>query len=550
MIGGLEDALMVEVVPLDYRKLQYRPLFLDYLHRFEALSAFFPGDPFRSDSYRVVARELDSREHPREPVVRALDALNRRLGADEATLASLEALREGALAVVTGQQVGLFGGPLYTLYKALTAVRLARWASETLDRKVVPVFWMDADDHDFDEVRHFSLLSSSNELVDLRYEPSDSELRLPVGARRLGPAIETVLSAASSALPPSEFRDELIEVLSRCYAPGRTLAEAFGGFLLHATRGTGLAVVDPALPELKGLARGLFAREVSEDGTSSAAVRATTERLVALGYHAQASTTDSQLNLSYAKPERHALVREGSGIRLAPEEKAIPRQEVERRIQGEPECFSPNVLLRPLYQDTLLPTLAYVAGPNELAYFAQLKDVYAHFGVTMPLVATRNSFTVVERRDAKFLERYGLDWTRLQSDDESPLNEILRQHTPPQLEEDLTRARSCIQDITQAIARDLASVDPTLVPTAESTRGKLLHHLGELESKALRAVKRKNETVRNQFLSTRTALFPGFDLQERRLSPLVFLSKHGWHFSRMIEEGCDPGAKAHLLLYT
>jgi bacillithiol biosynthesis cysteine-adding enzyme BshC len=541
---------MVDVVPLDYRKLSYRPLFLDYLHRFEPLSSFFPGDPFLPQSWGLVARDLDSRKHPRRAVAGALGKLNRDLGGDEAALESLSLLSEGALAVVTGQQVGLFGGPLYTLYKALTAVRVARLASSALDRKIVPLFWMDADDHDFDEVRHLSLLSSSNELVDLRYDANDAERRLPVGARRLEPSIETVLSASSSALPPSEFRDEILEVLSRCYAPGRTLAEAFGSFLLHATRGTGLAVVDPALRELKALGSGLFAREVSEDGASSAKVRATTERILALGYHAQANTTDSQLNLFYANPERHALAREDSGFRLSADGAIVSRDEVERRVRDEPERFSPNVLLRPLYQDTLLPTLAYVAGPNELAYFAQLKDVYAHFGVTMPLIATRNSFTVVERRDARFLERYDLDWTRLQSDDESLLNEILRRHTPPQLEEDLTRARSCIHDITQAIARDLASVDPTLVPAAESTRGKLLHHLGELESKALRAVKRKNETVRNQFLATRTALFPGFDLQERRLSPLVFLDKHGWHFSRMIEESCDPGAKSHLLLYT
>jgi bacillithiol biosynthesis cysteine-adding enzyme BshC len=550
MIGELEAGLMVEVVPLDYRKLWYRPLFLDYLHRFRALSPFFFGDPFLPESWRLVARELESREHPREAVGRALERLNRDLGADDRALKSLEALREGALAVVTGQQVGLFGGPLYTLYKALTAVRLARWASATLDRNVVPLFWMDADDHDFDEVRQFSLLSSSNELVDLRYESHDSARRLPVGARRLEPAIEAVLSASSSALPPSEFREEILEILSRCYAAGRTLAEAFGSFLLHATRNTGLAVIDPAVRELKGLGGELFTREVREGGASSASVRSATERLLALGYHAQASTTDSHLNLFYARPERHALVKEGSGIRLSSDGKTLSREDVERRIRDEPECFSPNVILRPLYQDTLLPTLAYVAGPNELAYFAQLKDVYSHFGVTMPLIATRNSFTVVERREARFLERYGLDWTRFQSDDESLLNEILHQHTPPQLEEDLTRARSCIQDITQAIARDLASVDPTLVTTAESTRGKLLHHLGELESKALRAVKRKNETVRNQFLATRTALFPGFDLQERRLSPLVFLGKHGWHFARMIEEGCDPAAKAHLVLYT
>jgi bacillithiol biosynthesis cysteine-adding enzyme BshC len=540
---------MTEIMPLDYRKLPYKPLFLDYLHRYAAVSEFFPGDPFEGESWEKVARELDAATHPRSAVARALIDLNRDLGADDAALSSLTALQEGALAIVTGQQVGILGGPLYTLYKALSAVRVARSASSKLGRPVVPLFWMDADDHDFDEVRHAHLLSTSGELVSVRYEAEGAESRAPVGGRRLEPAIEKVLEAVSRTLPPSEFNGELLQALG-AYTPGRSFGEAFGSLLLCLTRGSGLAIVDPSLPALKRLAIDLFRRALQEGPASRERVRETTRKLVDRGYHAQASPVDSQLNLSYARPDRHPISVEGSGLRLAPDGDVLPRQEVERRLDDEPECFSPNVLLRPVYQDTLLPTLAYVAGPSELAYFAQLRGLYAHFGVTMPLVAPRASFTVVERSQARFLERYGVDLTRLNSDDESLLNEILRRHSPPRLEEDLTRANTCIQEITSALERDLAEVDPTLVHTVASTRGKLFHHLKELESKALRAVKRKNETVRSQFLSTRTALFPGFEMQERKLSSLVFLNKYGWHFSRMVEEGADPALKAHLLLYT
>ncbi len=541
---------MTEIVPLDYRKLSYKPLFLDYLYRYPRLSEFFPADPYERGSWERIARELDRARHPRAEVARALLDLNRDLGADEAALASAGALEKGALAVVTGQQVGILGGPLYTLYKALTAVRLARSASSFLGRPVVPLFWMDADDHDFDEVRHAHLLSSGGELLSLHYEGDGGESRIPLGRRRLEPAIEKVLEAASQALPPSEFQGELLQSLRECYAPGRSFANAFGSFLLRLTRGSGLAVVDPTLPALKRLAVDLFARELRENQESKARVRAASEKLLAAGYHAQATPSESQLNLSYARPERHPITAEGEGLRLAPGESVLSRAEVERLLVEEPECFSPNVLLRPVFQDTLLPTLAYVAGPSELAYLAQVGGLYAHFGVTMPLVAPRTSFTVVERPQARFLERYGVDLTRLKIDDESLLNEILRRHSPPRLEEDLKRAQTCIQEITSTLERDLAEVDPTLVPTVASTRGKLFHHLKELESKALRAVKRKNDTVRGQFLTTRTALFPGFELQERKLSPVFFVNKYGWHFSQMVEEGADPAVKAHLLLYT
>lgn len=525
-----------DIVSLDYRKLSYKPLFLDYLHRFEALAPFFPADPAAHGSWRAVQEELDEKSHPRSDVVGPLERLNRSLGADDAALESLGALRKGALAIVTGQQVGLLGGPLYTLYKALTTVRLARWASSTLGREVVPLFWMDADDHDFEEVRHAYVLSAGSEVVDLHYDATNGESRVPVGRRKLDASIESVLKAAEETLPSSEFKDEILGATSSCYAPGRTMAEAFGSWLLRMSRGSGLAVIDPSLRELKKAGSALFARELDGGSGSSDRVRDTTEKLVSLGYHAQASPSEAHLNLFFAAPDRQPV-----SVGDAPE--------LSRRLRDEPECFSPNVLLRPLYQDTLFPTLAYVAGPSEVAYFAQLKEVYAHFGVTMPLVVSRNSFTVVERPQARFLERYGIELTRLASNDESVLNEILRQHAPPKLDEDLTRARACIQDITAALERDLKSVDATLVPTVQSTRGKLLHHLKELESKALRAVKRKNETVRNQFLATRTALFPDFSPQERKLSPLVFLNKYGWHFSRMVEEACEPATKAHLLLY-
>jgi bacillithiol biosynthesis cysteine-adding enzyme BshC len=541
---------MTEIVPLDYSKLSYKPLFLDYLHRYEALSGFFPGDPFERESWVKLARELDSARHPRAAVARSLSELNRDLGADDAALGSIAALEKGALAVVTGQQVGILGGPLYTLYKALTTVRLARSASSVLGRPVVPLFWMDTDDHDFEEVRSAHLLSSAGELLSLRYEGDAGGSRIPLGRRRLEPAIEKVLETASQALPPSEFQPELLQVLGECYRAGRSFAGAFGSFLLRLTRGSGLAVVDPSFPALKRLAVDLFGRELREGQESKARVRAASEKLSAAGYHIQASSLDSQLNLSYAKPERYPIAAERDGLRLAPGGNVLPRKEVERLLVEEPECFSPNVLLRPLYQDSLLPTLAYVAGPSELAYLAQIRGLYEQFRVTMPLVAPRASFTVIERPQARFLERSGIDLTRLNTNDESVLNEILRRHTPARLEEDLARAQSCIQEITSALERDLAEVDPTLVPTVASTRGKLFHHLKELESKALRAVKRKNETVRGQFLATRTALFPGFGMQERKLSSLVYLNKYGWHFARMVEEGADPAIKAHLLLYT
>ncbi len=537
---------MPHISTVDYRKLpSYKSLFLDYLNKFDALSPFFAADPFDAAAWGDVAAKLEGKSATAGP----LRKLNVSLGADEAALASLQALGDGALVVVSGQQVGIFGGPLYTIVKALTAVQLARLAEQRLGRRVVPLFWMDADDHDFAEVQKTSILTSGNELLDLSYEPARAPGRQSVGRLALEPKISAVIDEASEALADSEFKQDVLSSLRASYAPGRSMADAFGAWLLRMTRDTGLAVIDPTLPELKAIGASLFEREIQEESESNRIVKKTSEELVALNYHVQASPTEGQLNLFYADPDRTAIGVSEGGMRLAPDATTVSKKDVLRRLQDAPSQFSPNVLLRPIYQDTLFPTLAYVAGPSELAYFAQLRSLYEHFGVVMPLIATRASFTVVERGPARFLERYDVPFVDLKSNDESILNNISRQHTPPQLDEDLTRARRCIEDITSALERDLAPVDASLVPTVKSTRGKLLHHLKELESKALRAVKRKNETVRQQFLASRTALFPGFAFQERRLSPLGFLTKHGWHFTTMIEESIEPQSKAHTLFY-
>ena len=524
---------------LDYRNLaSYKPLFLDYLHRFDAVSPFFTGDPYDPGSWRKMAKALEGRA-PSTSTATPLRKLNTALGADEPALRSIDALGDGALAVISGQQVGLFGGPLYTLYKAMTAVRLARAAEAELQTKVVPLFWMDTDDHDFEEVRSTWILNAAHELVELRYDTEDASDKLPVGTRKLTPAIGAVLDEAAASLPDTEFKQDVLSTLRESYTEGRTMAEAFGAWLLRMTRGSGLAIIDPTLPELKALGADVFARELAEDSASRNLVLQTTAELVERGYHAQATPSESHLNLFHADPVRSPVTVSGNG----------DKQELVRKLTDDPTQFSPNVLLRPIYQDTLFPTLAYVAGPNELAYFAQLKRMYEHFDLTMPLIASRASFTVIERPQARFLERYDVPLAKLNSDNESLLNDILRAHTPPQLDEDLNRARSCIQDITSALERDLSAVDPSLVPTVKSTRGKLLHHLKELETKAFRAVKRKNDTVRQQFLATRTALFPGFEMQERKLSPLGYLNKYGWHFPAMVEQTADPTLKSHLLLY-
>ncbi len=535
---------------LDYRELaSYKPLFLDYVYRFDRLAPYFAGNPGDPDAWRRVAKKVSDYPRQTKRVAEVLHEQNREMGADPVVSQALEALANGALAVVTGQQVGLFGGPLYSLYKALTAVELAKKVGLIIDRPVVALFWMDADDHDFEEVSSVNFIDPSQELITLSYQPAELQKGASVGALPLESSIEELVARAGDCLPASEFKQEILDALGESYAPGRTLAEAFGSWLLRMTRGTGLAVVDPTVRPLKSLAASLFQRETSEKSESTRLVEETTGKLVSEGYHAQAGTADHRLNLLYSDPVRSHIMVEDSGFRLSDQGSAVSLEELEKLVDEAPERFSANVLLRPLVQDHLLPTISYVGGPNELAYLAQLGAVYDHFGVPMPLIVPRTSITVVEKAAAKFLSRHGLKLPDLRVNDESVLNDILKDLAPPQLDEDLSRARTCIQEITQTLEKDLAAVDPTLASAAKSTRGKLLHHLGELEAKSRRAIKKKNDTLGRQFFSARTALFPNFDMQERQLSPVQYLAKYGWHFTEMVRESIDVEEPGHVLLF-
>jgi bacillithiol biosynthesis cysteine-adding enzyme BshC len=535
---------------IGYESLSYyKPLFLDYLSHEPKLKRFFAAHPDDPHAWEEVAGRVSQRPRDTYRLASTLQRQNERLGADREALDSIDAIGRGALAVVTGQQVGFFGGPLYTLYKALTAVQLARHLSERLARPVAPLFWMDTDDHDFEEVRKLNLLDSSFSLVELAYDLQAHPGQVPVNHHRLEASVASLIERLHEVLAETEYKRAVLGELARCYAPGQSLADAFGCWLLRLTRGLGLAVVNPGDPELKRMGARLFETEVRRGSQSGSEVRRTSDELLALGYHAQAAASSDAINLFYASPGRYHIEGHHGGLRIQPDGPLLALEELAGRVGSEPERFSPNVLLRPLYQDTLLPTIAYVAGPSELAYFAQLGDVYRSFDVPMPIVFPRASFTVVERTHARWLARHGIPVADLQVDDESALNRILRGEAPPQLEEDFTRARACLQELLQALERDLTAVDPTLAATVRSTRGKLLHLIQGLESRGLRAMKRKNDTLRKKFFAARTSLFPRFQLQERELPAVQFLVKYGWGFVEVMRRSIDLSTRKHVVVY-
>ncbi len=513
-------------LPVDFQGFPgIKRLAAEYVANFDALRPFFAGDPADDGAWRaaIAARARLAGDPP--AVGRIVHAQQRARGAPRAAVDAAARLDDRrAVAVVTGQQAGLFGGPLYTLLKAVSAIRLARRAERVFGVPGVAVFWIDAEDHDLDEIRTCGVLDADQALATVVLE-TEAPAGTPAAAVRLGREIEPALDALAAALPTTDFTGGVLGDVRRAYASGRGLVEAFAAWIEQLLGPHGLVVFDAADPAAKPLAADLFAREIVSAGASTTLARDAGEKLREAGFHAQVEPPANGVALFLKNGGRLAMRIDGDRLRAGDD--ALDRSAWLDRVGADATRFSPNVLLRPVVQDRLFPTVCYVAGPNELAYLAQLKPVYGHFEVPMPLVAPRLSATLVDPAVMKFLRRTGLPLGTLQPQDESALNRLLGAQLPPGVEQALEGAAGAIHERMAAVAGAVAEVDPTLAGAAESTRGRMERDLGNLHGKIVQAAKRRHQTLRRQFTRAQSQIFPHGSPQERAVGGICFLNRYG-----------------------
>ncbi len=511
---------------IDTRELPWTgPFVRDYCHAFDRVESFFAGSPADPASW---TRAVEARHaHPSDPAVAELIArqLSDR-GAPAPARAAAERLRSPrTVAVVTGQQAGLFGGPFFTLLKALTAVKLARQYAEDTDADVVPIFWIDAEDHDLDEVRHCDLLDSNcspqSVVLDL-----DAPAGTPAAQVRFGEEIGGAIDRLRDTLPATEFTSEVLDSLAAAYAPGVRLVEAFARWLDRLLGDYGLIVFDASDPTAKPYTRDLFARELQAPGRTGELASEAGNELTALGYHAQVSPTARSTALFRMNGAREPIRIDGDGFLTGGER--VEATALLTELDARPASFSPNVLLRPLAQDTLFPTVAVVAGPHELAYLGQLRQVYAAFDLPMPLIHARATATIVDSATVRFLTRYELELARLQPQNDAALNALLDAQLPAAVHDALDAAARATAERIRVLHEVVPAVDPTLAGAVESTRGRMERDLGNLRNKVIQAAKRRDETLRRQFHRARAQCFPGGDPQERRVGVVYFINRYGF----------------------
>ncbi|MCP4899452.1 MAG: bacillithiol biosynthesis cysteine-adding enzyme BshC [bacterium] len=500
----------------------------DYCFDYDKVQEFFNGDFRDPATYVSQLERVQAREIPRERLAAILSDQNQSYGCGPLTLQNIESLvQERACAVVTGQQVGLFSGPLYTIYKALTAIKLAESLSKRHGIRVVPIFWMAGEDHDFAEVNHIDLLDQANQVQRISYEHDSSSGRVPVGGLRFSSEIETCIEQLDAMTPPSEFKAEILSLMSGAYRPGRSFTEAFSQWLTCLCSTYGLVLIDPDHPDLKAMGHDVFLTEISQGSPSSRCVMQTSSRLVEGGYKPQVPQQEERLNLFLAEHERLAIHLQDEVFAIKGTQRRLTKDEMVDLLHKSPHAFSPNVLLRPLWQDSILPTIAYVGGPGEIAYFAQLKGVYDHFEIPMPVIYPRKGFTFLEKSVDRSLEQFSLSVQDVWSGLSAVRDAMAAAEIPETLSRALESLDSHVDSSIANIGLEAASLDGSLAQSVDATHRKIKHQLSLLEERILKAAKRRQEVVGRKLQTLENKLYPKRHLQERVLSATPFLMKYG-----------------------
>jgi len=522
---------------IDVRRFSWiRPLAGDYANNFVNVAALYAGDPTSREAWRAAIARAQQHGRRRDEVAAMLAAQQERRSAPAQARAAAAKLTDSeTVAVVTGQQAGVFGGPLFTLLKAITAVQLARRTSTEYGLAVVPIFWVDAEDHDWDEVRSVTVLDANFQARSIALDEVDGAGQLPVAALKLTGDVDKALAELEASLARTDFTDWTMSGLRDAWRSGAGMASAFARWLEALLGPLGLVVFESADPAAKPLVADLFARELQFPGKTASLAASAGSVLSERGHQPQVVPHPESLSLFRLEGSRRPIRRQGDQF-VVGENVHLPAALAAEAVE-HPERFSPNVLLRPVVQDALFPTICYVAGPSELAYLGQLRGVYEHFGVPMPLMYPRASATLIDAAAARFLSKYDFPIEDLQPQDESGLNRLLQSQLPKTVEQALAEAEESIRRTMQRVIEVMPEVDPTLAGASRTTLGKMEHDLHALQGKVIQAAKKRDETLRRQFGRAQAQIFPLGHPQERTLGVVFFLNRYGPALiDRLLEE--------------
>jgi bacillithiol synthase len=505
-------------------------LFADFLYHFDRVSGFYSHYYFDPDGFRKTATELNYPDNRRQQIVRALAEQN-------GPSAALDELaRPGTVAVVTGQQVGLLSGPCYTIFKALTTVRLVEQL-RVLGIRAVPIFWLASEDHDLAEVDHAWLFNQ---------DANATKITVANEVTNGGPVGEVVLpdvplAQIREALGDLPFAQETFERLQRAYCPGTTFTRGFRTLLQDVLGKFGLLFLDPLAPSIRDMARPFLAETAARVPELLEGLRARDRELAAAGYHSQVHL-DEASSLLFLLDEKRTALRWKDG-RFTARDKVYEKEDLPKIA----ERLSPNALLRPVMQDYLLPTITYVAGPAEIAYMAQSQVLYRKLLGRMPVIFPRNSFTLLDSRAEKLIKRYNLCVPELLDHQEKVKGKIAAKLVPAALADEFSSLDLSISNALSGLEKSLRDFDPTLEAATKKSGAKMLYQLRRLSGKTARETLRRDERSAREATYLMNLIYPHRRLQERFYSIVPFLAKHGPDLPQRLFEMTQTSCPDHMV---
>ena len=526
-------------------------LFLDFQADSPNLNEFYPEK--RTDLSDFAEKVLVNYKTDRRELCDVLEESNKSFGAGEKTFENIKFLREkDCVTIVTGQQAGLFSGELYTIYKALSAVKLA----EVLRRqniKAVPVFWIAEEDHDFDEVKKTFVLDRQGKLAKFENTPEKHIENSPVGLVELDDTIEKTIEDLFESLSHTEFSDETRRILSETYKSGETYSTAFAKFLAEIFSSYGLIFLSPLNENFKKLCAPIFTEAVEKSEEINLALLEKNKELEMKNYQAQVLVAENSFPFFFQDEsgKRRALRREveNSKFKIQNSKREFDKTELIEIARNTPQNLSPNALLRPVMQDYLLPTLVYFGGAAEIAYFAQNSAIYEILNRPATPIRHRASFTVVQRKHHRTLEKYELEFAELFAGKDEISARIVEKFISNKTAETFADVEEIINAQLHRLDKSLSEIESTLSENLANRRKKIIWHIAALRKKYHLAEIQKNEIVGRRLENLFVALLPNNALQERTLNVVTFLNLFGTNFIDWIYEAIETDEKGHQILY-
>jgi bacillithiol biosynthesis cysteine-adding enzyme BshC len=523
--------------------LGYSQIYLDFIEQSKNTRQFYPAT-----SLKDVADKLDSIDYNREKIAEILKKQNQEFGASKNTFENIDKLlNKKTVCLFSGQQAGLFGGPLLVIFKALSIVKAAKMYSEELGRIVIPIFWIAGDDHDYEEVNHTWLLDKSSTPIKISYD-SNPEIENPTSQLLFDnkAAIADAKNEFKSILGETDFTSELYQIIDSSYTETDSYVTAFGKLMAKLTESTGLIFFNPGDPEAKKMAIDFFKSIVVKQDDLHSYLSETNQLIEKEGYHIQVEKKEDLAHLFYNINGRTPIHRDGDNFIVG--EKRLTNKDLLDLIESEPDKFSPDVMTRPVLQSFLFPVISQKGGAAEIAYLAQMNKAFELFNLVTPLYKARPTATTIEKRFEKLMDHYDIKFEELFGDIEDIINRILSLSFPEDIENNFKNLQDNLKDSFKKFSDESLKFDSSLEKFAEQTMGKIDFTMKAFEGKVFSSHKKKSQEVRDKIYKLWQSICTNRTFQERSVNISYFISKYGFKFIDFLYNKIDCEESKHQLI--